>query len=105
MKCSGGFGALAGNAALPSATRPTDVPRVDVGQVDVWHVDVRDVYHVWHVDVRDVKVHVAGHARDVQIIEGCSQDMCTMSRDIAVEPPGGIEPPTYSRIHTHQLRP
>ena len=60
MKCSGGFGALAGNAALPSATRPTDVPRVDVGQVDVWHVDVRDVYHVWHVDVRDVKSMVPG---------------------------------------------
>jgi hypothetical protein len=76
VTCSGGFGALAGNAALPSATRPTDVPRVDVGQVDVWHVDVRDVYHVWHVDVRDVKVHVAGHARGVQIIEGCSQDTC-----------------------------
>ena len=42
---AGGFGAL----ALPSATRPTDVPRVDVGQVDVWHADVRDVDHVWHV--------------------------------------------------------
>ena len=57
-----GFGALVGDAALPSATRPTDVPRVDVGQVDVWHADVRDVDDVWHVDVRDVKVDVAGHA-------------------------------------------
>jgi hypothetical protein len=71
---AGGFGALGGDAALPSATRPTDVPRVDVGQVDVWHVDVRDVDDVWHVDVRDAKVDVAGHARDVPVIQGCVVD-------------------------------
>jgi len=29
---AGGFGALVGDAALLSATQPTDVPRVDVGQ-------------------------------------------------------------------------
>ena len=51
---AGGFGALVGDAALPSATRPTDVPRVDVGQVDVWQADVRDVRvdvagHAWHL--------------------------------------------------------
>lgn len=40
---AGGFGALVGDAALPSTTRPTDVPWVDVGQVDVWQADVRDV--------------------------------------------------------------
>jgi hypothetical protein len=71
---AGGFGALVGDAALPSATGPTDVPRVDVGQVDVWHVDVRDVDHVWRVEVRDAKVDVAGHTRDVQVIEGCVVD-------------------------------
>ena len=52
---AGGFGALVGDAALPSATRPTDVPRVDVGQVDVWQADVRDV-----------RVDVAGHTWDVR---------------------------------------
>lgn len=47
--------ALVGDAGLPSATRPTDIPRVDVGQVDVRHVDVRyDVVH--RVEVRDVIV-------------------------------------------------
>jgi len=45
---AGGFGALVGDAALPSATRPTDVPRADVGQVDAWHADVWDVDDVRH---------------------------------------------------------
>src|SRR5271166_4093434 len=63
---AGGLGALGGDAVLPSATRPTDVPWVDVGQVDV----------------RDVKVDVAGHARDVQVIEGCVVDGSRAELDI-----------------------
>ena len=70
---AGGFGALEGDAALPSATRQTDLPRVDVGQVDVRHVDVRDDV-VDLVEVRDVIVDVAGHARDVDVIKGCVMD-------------------------------
>jgi hypothetical protein len=82
VRDGGRLRALVGDAALPSATRPADVPRVDVGQVDVWHFDVRDVDNVWHVDVRDVKVDVAGHARDVQVIEGCVVDASRAELDM-----------------------
>ena len=33
MKCSNGFGALVGDAALPSATRPTGVPGLTLGKL------------------------------------------------------------------------